>query len=441
MVPAERFGLAPLGPNRLANPLDWIAASEAYAQLSEESPALAGPISDARVDDLIEIGEVLGDSLSRIADPELFAALAAHYRTILDDVSAAIAAFENELRNEDADSGLFRIDMWGGAEQEPSEHFFTRSFGDLKRCGGGKFDSATNVVPASVLGDFDRAALIPYLIADNLSRSKLAGVAGGLAELGACVAASWRHVGTEDTGLGGRVLMKFALTISVNVSYGDDVVYRYRADTDERFQSLVLKSEAGDFDPNDEKDPYPLLVGDTRLWSKMSSHDRSQGFVNSALRPAMVATVEAKLRQAQRAFYGGVGGRLVQAGDPIGRFGQQLTGSKLLWQAMVLAGLPLSVQSNDVLRSLLFGGLSLLGGTDADGEDPLLEDLQDLYILFAARDEDPPPANILDDIRTLALDRLDRLVALLDEILDSGAPPEPPQVFAPTLLRLGLLVA
>jgi TPR repeat protein len=28
---------------------------------------------------------------------------------------------------------------------------------------------------------------------------------------------------------------------------------------------------------------------------------------------------------------------------------------------------------------------------------------------------------------------------LLDGILESGDPPEPPQVFAPTLLRLGLL--
>jgi len=83
----------------------------------------------------------------------------------------------------------------------------------------------------------------------------------------------------------------------------------------------------------------------------------------------------------------------------------------------------------------------LLGGADADGEDTLLEDLEDLYALFAARDDDPPPVNILDDTRPLALDRLDRLVAVLDGILDSGAPPEPPQVFAPTLLRLGLLVS
>jgi hypothetical protein len=136
-----------------------------------------------------------------------------------------------------------------------------------------------------------------------------------------------------------------------------------------------------------------------------------------------------------------VADRLAQAGDPIGRFGQQLTGSKLLWQAMVMSGLPLSVQADDILRSLLLGGVSLLGGTDADGEDTLLEDLQDLYALFASRDDEPPPVNILADIRTLALDRLDRLIDVLDGILESGAPPEPPQVFAPTLLRLGLLVS
>ena len=35
---AERLGLAPLSPARLANPFDWIVAGEAYAQLHEESP-------------------------------------------------------------------------------------------------------------------------------------------------------------------------------------------------------------------------------------------------------------------------------------------------------------------------------------------------------------------------------------------------------------------
>ena len=48
-APAALFGLAPLAPDRLANPFDWIVASEAYAQLSEESPDHAARISPLRV--------------------------------------------------------------------------------------------------------------------------------------------------------------------------------------------------------------------------------------------------------------------------------------------------------------------------------------------------------------------------------------------------------
>jgi hypothetical protein len=92
-----------------------------------------------------------------------------------------------------------------------------------------------------------------------------------------------------------------------------------------------------------------------------------------------------------------------------------------------------------VLRSLLFGGNALLAGSDAEAEDFLLDDLRDLYAFFGNRAEDPPPANIAADLQTLALDRLTQLKALVDGILAAGDPPEPPQVFAPTLLRLSLL--
>ena len=171
----------------------------------------------------------------------------------------------------------------------------------------------------------------------------------------------------------------------------------------------------------------------------MSTFQRVQGIVNPALRTATVEVVAAKLRLAQRAFYNQVADRLAQAGDPIGLLGQRLTGSKVLWQNLVLAGLPLSVQANEVLRSLLFGGNALLAGSDAEIEDSLLDDLRDLYAFFGTRAEDPPPANIAADLRTLALDRLNQLKVLVDGILAVGDPPEPPQVFAPTLLRLSLL--
>lgn len=441
-VPAERFGLAPLSQSRLANPLDWIVASEAYAQVSEESPALAAQISQTRVQDLIEVGESLATSLSRIADRQLFTALADHYRARFDNVQRAIATAEAEFRSAPRHQ-LHDISLFGGAEQRPRSHFFTSdAWVELGRCGGGRFDNATSKLPTNVLSDLNQTALRPYLIADNLSRSDLPGVASGLSPLSACIAASWRTISVEDTGLGGLVRITYELTINVNINYGTQLVYRYTANTPERFVASVPRAEAGTFDPvNDSrgKNPYPLLVGEKKLWSKMSTFQRRQAVVNPALRTATSTAVAAKLRRAQRAFYNQVAARLTQAGDPISVLGQRLTGSKVLWQNLVLAGLPLSVQANEILRSLLFGGNAILAGSDSESEDTLLDDLRDLYAFFGLRAEDPPPVNIAADIRTLALDRLSRLTALLNGILDNGDPPEPPQVFAPTLLRLSLL--
>jgi hypothetical protein len=120
------------------------------------------------------------------------------------------------------------------------------------------------------------------------------------------------------------------------------------------------------------------------------------------------------------------------------------TGSKLLWQAFVTTGLPLRIESNEILRSLLFGSDAILGGRDADSEDNLLDDVQDLYAFFSAREEDPPPANIISEIEALATSRADRLATLLADIvavIEESGEPEPPELFAPTLLRLSLLGA
>jgi hypothetical protein len=442
LLPAERFGLAPLAENRLANPIDWIIAAEAYAQLNEEAPALAGQIADSRVQDLIAVGETLAESLSRIADPQLFTALANHYRARFDEALTAIGSFEQEFRIAPRNQ-LHGIDLWGGPEQMPSRHFFTSdAWVELGPCEGGRFDASSSRLPTSVLTDLDQAALAPYLIADNLSRSQLPGVASGLSQLGACISASWRTISVEELGIGALVRITSELTITVNIRYGTEIVYQYTADTPERFTATVRKTEVGNFDPNQEpggRNPLPLLVGSKNLWSKMASFRRRQSIVNTALKAATATVVAAKLRLAQRAFYNEVAERLAQAGDPIGVRGQRLTGSKVLWQNLIMSGLPISIQANELLRSLLFGGNALIAGSDSEREDTLLDDLRDLYAFFAGRAEEPPPTNIVGEIRTLALDRLRQLTSLLDGILDSGDPPEPPQVFAPTLLRLGLL--
>ena len=132
-----------------------------------------------------------------------------------------------------------------------------------------------------------------------------------------------------------------------------------------------------------------------------------------------------------------------RAGDPIQQTGQVLNGWKLVWQAFVTAGLPLRIEANEILRSLLFGSDAILGGSDADSADSLLDDVQDIYAFFSGREEPPPPANIATDIATLAQDRATELSALLEEIvkaIEETGEPEPPEVFAPTLLRLSLLL-
>jgi hypothetical protein len=441
-LPAERFGLAPLSQDRLANPLDWIVAAEAYAQVREESLALSAQVADTRVDDLVAVGESLGLALSEIAEPQMFAALEEHYRTRFNELRQAIDAAEAEFRVTPAHE-LRGINLFGGADQEPRQHFFTSdAWDELGRCGGGPFDDETNKLSTSVLADLDQAALRPFLIADNLSRSSLPNVGTDLLQLSACIRAEWRKTNFEPTGFGGKVRVTCDLSIHVEISYGTQLVYRYTADTPERRSPNVPEAEAVSFNPEQPphgKNPYPLLVGDKKLWSKIQTFPRRQGFVNPALRDATVASVAAKLRLAQKAFYNEVARRLTQAGDQIGVLGGRLTGSKVLWQNLVLAGLPLSVQANEVLRSLLFGGNALLAGTDVDAEDPLLDDLRDLYTFFGTRTEDPPAANIAFDLRNLAFDRLTQLKTLVDGILAAGDPPEPPQVFAPTLLRLSLL--
>jgi hypothetical protein len=443
--PAERFSLAALSPVRLANPFDWIVAGEAYAQLHEESPARTG--SAERVQALIAVGEALGASLARIADNALFGTLATHYLASFGALKEAIAAFEQEFRI-DPHTQLQGIDMFGGVDQTPATHPLDASFDELRRCDGRSFDASHDAVPVldSIGSKFDYSVLRPYMIASNLSGSRIAGVANGLEPLTACVQARW-DVQDSSSAPGNKVRVTYRLAFTVNIKYGNAVVFTHSYRTQETLQLLAPKDkfEKGTFNPATApggKDPHTLLVGDKNLWFKLDSFQATHGLVNAPLRAATVALLQQKLIILQRAFYGEVARRFTRAGDPIQRAGQVLNGSKLLWQGFVTAGLPVRIETNEILRSLLFGSNAIPGGSDADGEDALLDDVQDLYAFFAGRAEDPPAANIAGDIEALVTSRVGRLSALLGEIvaaIESSGEPEPPEIFAPTLLRLRLI--
>lgn len=444
--PAERFNLPALSPVRLANPFDWIIAAEAYAQLHEESSTRTE--SGQRVADLIAVGDALGTSLSRIANKLLLGALSEHYIASFAALQQPIAAVEAELRL-DPDTGLHGIDLFGGPEQEPNQHALdAQSFDDLRRCDGRSFDASHDTVPvlASIGTGFDYSSLRPFMIASNLSQSKVPGVADGLARLSACVQADWLVQSSAD-GPFNKVIVIYQLVFAVRINYGDAPVFVHSFKSSEILQLLVPRDdfENGTFDPAKApggKDPHSLLVGGTNLWFKLDTLQATHSLVDAPLRAATVTSVRQKLTLMQRAFYAEVARRFTLGGDPVQRAGEVLSGSKLLWQSFVMAGLPLRIESNDVLRSLLFGAGAILGGHDVDGEDGLLDDVQDLYRFFGSRPEDPPASNIAGEIEALARGRAGRLSALLAEVvaaIEAGGDAEAPEIFAPTLLRLQLI--
>ncbi|MEA2233453.1 MAG: hypothetical protein QOD83_3269 [Solirubrobacteraceae bacterium] len=284
--------------------------------------------------------------------------------------------------------------------------------------------------------------LLPYLIASNLSRSAIPGIRDGLQALSACVLARWDAFSTEITGLGGLASVTYRLTINVNIRYGDATVFNHVFKTPESIRELVRVDQLNTFDPARRNDPHARLTGEQDLWSKLSTFPAGHGLVEPSLRDATAALVEQKLKLLQRASYARVAQRFARAGDPIQLAGQRLTGSKLLWQSFITAGLPLSIEANEILRTLVFGGGAILGGADADGEDSLLDDVRDIYALFSSRPEDPLSVNILGEIQSLNTDRVERLTSLLGDIIEAiqtTGQPEPPELFAPTLLRLGLV--
>ena len=247
--PAERLGLSPLSAARLANPFDWIVAGEAYAQLHEESPARA--VSAGRVEALIGIGEVLGASLSRIADADLFSGIAERYTQAFNALQAAIADFEIEFRG-DPNTGLHQIDMFGGVDQVPDTHPLDASWTELKRCGGGELGGGNDSVPLPAsIKNFDYSALRPALIAHNLAAARLPGIGTGLAQVATCVSARWVFTDVT-TAPGPNVRVTYRLSFSANINYGSTLLFRHDFTTTQQLTALVSRTqfESGNFDPN-----------------------------------------------------------------------------------------------------------------------------------------------------------------------------------------------
>ena len=345
-MPARRFGLPALSTRRFANPTDWIAATEGYCQLAEEWPPHVANVSAERIQKMSAVGVSLGDGLARIADMSLFTALAEHYQARFASLKQALVEFEKQFRNDPA-NGLMGIDPWGGAHQIPDKHPLKGTV-DLRRCDGRPFGAGVSTVKIA-LDALVRPEVAPYMIAHNR----------GLGVLDACISARWIKKSVQPI-FGERFNVVFQDIVTVRIRFGGVAVFEHKFETDATFRRVLVRQELDTFNPNTVADPHASVDG---LKGRLGSFPVTHTLVNPQLRTATIAAVEAALTLSQRAFYGQVAQKIEAAGDAVSDAAARLTGSKLLWQSFIVMGLPLSLESNEFLRSLLFGAEAIPAGS------------------------------------------------------------------------------
>ena len=97
--PSQVLGLAALSSQRLPNPIDIAFSANAYAQLMDENPTYASRINPARMTAIQNAITNVQQSLAKIPDKILFAALLNDYRNKGNLVNQAIEAIDTKYRN------------------------------------------------------------------------------------------------------------------------------------------------------------------------------------------------------------------------------------------------------------------------------------------------------------------------------------------------------
>lgn len=400
-------------------------AAESYAQLGEEWPAHASQVDPSRLARVLDAGEDVAAGLDRIASAALMTRLSDHYRGRMTALRDAISQFEATFESAPSNQ-LHGIDLWRGPDQVPTTHDL-KGTKDLRSCRNVAFKDGRVSFPLD-LSAFaaDYAPLAPFMIADNL---------GGLSDMKPCIFGTWTWETWAEVPWG--AFWTFRLDIVIRVMYGSTTVHEIRFKTNERTQRLIRTNDPP-FNPDSVWSPEGRIS--EAVWNQRSLVSRRL-LATSSLLSQTRAAVQRKLEDLQRVFYGQVAAKLAQLGDPIEAAGRQLTGSKRLWESYVALGFPRSLEQNDALRSLLYGGESLLTG--AGDETTHLNSVRNIYLAMSQSD-DLPADNILPAVVSLSTERSNRLLEALNgiiaEIAASGEP-EGRTLVEGTLTRLHLLAA
>lgn len=423
---------------RVANPMDWLVGAQAYAQLFEEQPQCLDTTLAAQATAVADVGEETRDALATLPDNRLVDALEARYRThfgqLRDEVAAELEHFESE-----PELGLHDTSLFGGPDQLPGKHLLSRTR-QLGFCGGnGNF----RVDVRFPLDDSDEAyaELAPYLMAGNL----LDDPEDPRQQLEACVKPTFLEIERRVTELG--TIRTFTVLGEVHVQFRGESVLVHRFDTETRSYVLDNKNDPIS-DPAERFSASSILVGKLRHEQRVLPLDSLKKRLPD-LRPAQQdalqtarALVALRLDELQQDFYAAVADGMEATSSDLAKAATRLDGTRALWEAFVVLTLPISVETNDLLRELLFGRDSLLSARDLGENDGELNDVQTIFDTFSEPGRGRPAANIIVQAEALMEERLGRFASLLREIhneLDARGERETDDLFNEALARLRLL--
>jgi hypothetical protein len=342
-------GMRPFASKRLASPRDWAFASRAYAQLGLDWPAHLKRINPQRQASLDAVGNDLQQALQNIStiqtpsgpqgNAPLFTGVTAYYTAKLQALDSALADSETAYVK-DVQASLRRegpFDLYGGLDQSLAS--LPNDFKTITCGGTAPYTLATPRYLKNMISDYNRFALADYLQVSPLK---------------VCAYAGWVNLDPPCVGGPGTCDRYGELLVGIDV-YSDQVL-------------LVRRYIVGQRTKYSDANIWDLI---TPEWSTYWKRAFEVMFAYQTTPPPLapyaaqhLATVSSalasKLAEHRRAHASRVLGELTHG--PLQTSVVELGGAKKLLESFITLGFPQAINSDDLLRSLLFSKEALIDG-------------------------------------------------------------------------------
>lgn len=398
----KNLGLKPLSNIVLANPHVWGVSSEAYLQLAREWPAYDKRVSPMGLQEIYQTGQQIRSAVENIAtvpsgtgrkaNRQLFDALFAKYRGKALSLRDVISTFEQDTLKHFSQVGM---NIWGGANQTTNQ---TPNLQSINACNG---RTMSLNIPPNVLSRIPNVARLADLLA---SRN-----APGASRVNVCLDIKWlvRRTDAQGTQFGNPA---FTLIFSIQgkTIYAPYIYFarEYRVSYDAATINSWLDAAAQHWtQPNGWTNSISADFADGEDGEYFA--DESDRQLRQRTLGDLSIQIEQSLRKVQAQYYAQVASELLKAGN-MQTAARNLSGVKGLLDAYIAFGLSRSLETNDYLRSLLYGS----------EQAPDEKTISEIYDAAAVLLNDNQPVPKID-ISEIASRRLNDLARVVNEILGS----------------------